>query len=257
MDRAPRHHAMVDFQQHQERKWCVLEEDHEKVEKRAELLEGLLRAAWPMLNGATDDFHSRVQEALLADPTQAKNAQVADTPSEDGPEVVGYRVEWKTNPKGSVRRTLAEQKPTIQLLELDYPKCELIGYEELMTVAQHERIVAAKDAEIAQLRGLTPDLPPRPPEGFGLPRYGLRWNGPGQPLSVPFDDGYWTPWHLAQTDIEALRMDAGRYRFLRVRIAASQLSVLGAECSSNTVEGVDAGIDAAILAQQGQEVGNG
>ncbi|WP_330114118.1 hypothetical protein SA496_15735 [Pseudomonas sp. JS3066] len=42
MDRAPRHRAMVDFHQHQERKWCVLEEDHEKVEKenarlRAEL----------------------------------------------------------------------------------------------------------------------------------------------------------------------------------------------------------------------------
>ncbi|MDH4566135.1 hypothetical protein E8E95_05540 [Pseudomonas sp. BN414] len=40
--RASRHHAMVDFHQHQERKWCVLEEDHEKVEKenarlRAEL----------------------------------------------------------------------------------------------------------------------------------------------------------------------------------------------------------------------------
>lgn len=42
-ERTPRHHAMVDFHQHQERKWCVLEEDHEKVEKHAALLEGLLR----------------------------------------------------------------------------------------------------------------------------------------------------------------------------------------------------------------------
>ncbi|MDT4832895.1 hypothetical protein FQZ97_664680 [compost metagenome] len=33
MDRTPRHHAMVDFQQHQQRLYVVLEEDHEKVEK--------------------------------------------------------------------------------------------------------------------------------------------------------------------------------------------------------------------------------
>ncbi|MCY1289958.1 hypothetical protein D9M70_390750 [compost metagenome] len=31
MDRAQRHHAMVDFQQHCERRWVVLEEDHLKV----------------------------------------------------------------------------------------------------------------------------------------------------------------------------------------------------------------------------------
>lgn len=52
-------------------------------------------------------------------------------------------------------------------------------------------------AECERLRGLMPELPPLPPEGQGLPRYGLRWNGPSQPLSVPMDDGYWTPWHLA------------------------------------------------------------
>lgn len=53
------------------------------------------------------------------------------------------------------------------------------------------------EAASEMLRGLTPTLPPRPPEGEGLPRYGLRWNGPQQPLSVPMEDGYWTPWHLA------------------------------------------------------------
>lgn len=45
--------------------------------------------------------------------------------------------------------------------------------------------------------------------------------------------------------------DADRYRWLRSRIAVSQLSVLGAECS-NTVDGVDSGIDAAMAAQQGE-----
>jgi hypothetical protein len=62
--------------------------------------------------------------------------------------------------------------------------------------------VAASDvlallAEIDQLKGIHPGFPPRPPEGEGLPRYGLRWNGPQQPLATPMDDGYWTPWHLA------------------------------------------------------------
>ena len=33
--------------------------------------------------------------------------------------------------------------------------------------------------------------------GGGLPRYGLRWDGPDQPVAVPMDDGYWTPFHLA------------------------------------------------------------
>jgi len=52
--------------------------------------------------------------------------------------------------------------------------------------------------ENERLRGLAPELPPRAPEGDGLPRYGLRWSGPDQPLAVPMVDGYWTPWHLAE-----------------------------------------------------------
>ncbi len=52
-------------------------------------------------------------------------------------------------------------------------------------------------AEINRLRGLKPQLPPRPPDGSGLPRYGLRHNGPGETLATPMEDGYWTPWHLA------------------------------------------------------------
>ena len=45
-----------------------------------------------------------------------------------------------------------------------------------------------------QQRG--PALPPPLPKGSGLPRYSLLWNGPQQPVAVPMDDGYWTPWHL-------------------------------------------------------------
>lgn len=52
-------------------------------------------------------------------------------------------------------------------------------------------------AEIDRLKGLRPAAPPRPPEGESLPRYGLRWNGPQQPVAVPMADGYWAPWHLA------------------------------------------------------------
>ncbi|MBX9762846.1 MAG: hypothetical protein K2Y24_07440 [Pseudomonadaceae bacterium] len=65
--------------------------------------------------------------------------------------------------------------------------------------AQAQAQIEQLQAECQMLRGLTPEPPPRPPEGEGLPRYGIRWNGPGQPLSVPMDDGYWTPWHLANS----------------------------------------------------------
>jgi hypothetical protein len=64
--------------------------------------------------------------------------------------------------------------------------------------------LAAILAENEQLRGIQPDWPPRPPDGDGLPRYGLRWNGPQQPLSTPMEDGYWTPWHLAKNIQEQL-----------------------------------------------------
>lgn len=58
--------------------------------------------------------------------------------------------------------------------------------------------VTALLAEIEEVKGLRPEAPPRPPHGEGLPRYGLRWNGPQQPLAVLMVDGYWTPWHLAE-----------------------------------------------------------
>jgi hypothetical protein len=36
-----------------------------------------------------------------------------------------------------------------------------------------------------------------------LPKYGIKWNGLNTPLLVPMGDGYWTPWHIADTLIRA------------------------------------------------------
>jgi hypothetical protein len=38
----------------------------------------------------------------------------------------------------------------------------------------------------------------------GLPRYGLQWNGPREFVATPLPDGYWTPHHLAQAEIQRL-----------------------------------------------------
>lgn len=64
--------------------------------------------------------------------------------------------------------------------------------------------------EAAAGEWLRPELPPVPTEcdrleASTLPRYGLRWNGPTRPLSVPMVDGYWTPWHLAAAELAAMR----------------------------------------------------
>ena len=64
--------------------------------------------------------------------------------------------------------------------------------------------VEALEAEVVRLRGLEPELPPYPPEGHGLPRYGLRWGGPDSPLPIPMDDGYWTPYHLAVRQMRSM-----------------------------------------------------
>jgi hypothetical protein len=84
-----------------------------------------------------------------------------------------------------------------------------------------EMIGAERDqlqAEIERLKGLQPSFPPRPPEGYGLPRFGLRWNGPSNPLAVSMDDGYWTPWHLAdQLKVDNERLEAERAEQWRLR----------------------------------------
>lgn len=70
------------------------------------------------------------------------------------------------------------------------------SYRDFIEAATPAAILALI-ADNERLRGLKPALPPRPPVGVGLPRYGLRWDSPATPLAVQMDDGYWTPWHLA------------------------------------------------------------
>lgn len=67
--------------------------------------------------------------------------------------------------------------------------------------------IDALKSEVGRLRGLKPELPPYPGNGKGLPRYGLRWNGPNEPLAVPMDDGYWTPYHFVKDERDQLRAE--------------------------------------------------
>ena len=38
-----------------------------------------------------------------------------------------------------------------------------------------------------------------------LSRWGIEWEGPKQPICGLVADGYWTPWHIANDEIEHLR----------------------------------------------------
>lgn len=70
------------------------------------------------------------------------------------------------------------------------------------------RLTAERDALAGRLSGLRPEFPPMPPDGAGLPRYGLLWPPAGTftgPLATPMADGYWTPWHLAEAERDAAR----------------------------------------------------
>lgn len=64
-------------------------------------------------------------------------------------------------------------------------------------IEQFKAEIERLTVEIEKLKGVKPDFLPRLSQGEGLPRFGIRWNGPTEPLAVPMDDGYWTPWHLA------------------------------------------------------------
>lgn len=127
----------------------------------------------------------------------------------------------------------------LEYQSIDSEKDACLRYVEAANPAAVLALLAEIDqlkAEVDRLKGLQPTLPPRPPEGYGLPRFGLRWNGPSNPLAVSMDDGYWTPWHLAAE----LLKDAERFRFvvdcpIRTMVALSRKTHesdfdLGSEC---------------------------
>jgi hypothetical protein len=95
--------------------------------------------------------------------------------------------------------------------------------------AEQERDEAR--AEVERLRGVTPALPPFPPEGYDAPRYGIRWNGPTEPITVPMEDGYWTPWHLADIAIAKVERerDEARAEVTRQRGVVEDLEYLEQE----------------------------
>ena len=70
--------------------------------------------------------------------------------------------------------------------------------ENIHLIFHSDQAIIALAEEVHRLKGIEPQVPPRPPCGGGLPRYGISWNGPEKPLAVPMDDGYWTPYHLAE-----------------------------------------------------------
>lgn len=99
-------------------------------------------------------------------------------------------------------------------------------------------------AECERLRGLMPEAPPRPPAGQGLPRYGLRWNGPGLPVSVPMQDGYWTPWHLAaaataEQPAETVNISIDALKHIRRDLDACQKVIWLAGCRPQVPGGFD------------------
>ena len=93
-----------------------------------------------------------------------------------------------------------------------------LGYRDSRIVelqARLEHAVSQRDnalAQVEQLNGIKPELPPRPPQGDGLLRYGIKWNGDRQPISTPMDDGYWTPYHLALAQNAELVAQVGGLR---------------------------------------------
>lgn len=40
-----------------------------------------------------------------------------------------------------------------------------------------------------------------------LERFGIQWNGPKTPIATEMNDGYWTPWHIANDIIMKLQIE--------------------------------------------------
>jgi len=40
-----------------------------------------------------------------------------------------------------------------------------------------------------------------------LERFGIQWNGPKSTIATEMNDGYWTPWHIANDIIMKLQIE--------------------------------------------------
>lgn len=110
--------------------------------------------------------------------------------------------------------------------------------ELLVQIEQQSREIERLKLELQALQGIQPELPPKPPEDDGLPRYGLGWNGPGNPLAVPMDDGYWTPWHLADAEIKALQaLRESDQRPLDIRMKEAGMQTVEEMLTNDPLEG--------------------
>lgn len=79
-----------------------------------------------------------------------------------------------------------------------------------------------------------------------LIRYGVRWKSATEPLCVPMGDGYWTPWHLAQHEIDAIKAQKAEL------VAALELARESAWAYESEYGGSDTDrIDAAIAKAKG------
>lgn len=98
------------------------------------------------------------------------------------------------------------------------------GSRSLSDIAELEKL----RGENERLKGIRPEFPPFPHEGEGLPRYGIKWNGPKTPLAVPMIDGYWTPYHLAESELKAARADLKKAKFDAIYKYAISLKITSA-----------------------------
>lgn len=57
----------------------------------------------------------------------------------------------------------------------------------------------------SEVRKLSEENNQPTPPAPELDRYGIQWNGPTEPLPVPMSDGYWTPWHIANDELQRLK----------------------------------------------------
>ena len=87
---------------------------------------------------------------------------------------------------------------------------QIVSYKEAYeSISEQHKNAMARikelKAENERLRGIKPELPCDYYPTEDLPRFGINWNGPKTPLSIPMSDGYWTPYHFAKAMIENIR----------------------------------------------------